>query len=120
MRRSILVVDDDEAIRAAISEALAVAGHSALCEATAEDALGTLDSHPDTELAIVDVNLPGTDGFGFLERAKVLHPSLRVMLMTGLPTHEVRSRAWQHGALAVMDKPVMADELSVKIEGALA
>jgi DNA-binding NtrC family response regulator len=120
MSKRIMVVDDDNASRAALVSALEVAGHEASCEASAEEALESLGARAGTDLAIVDVDLPGMDGLGFLERVRVLYPSVRVLLMTGRPAYGVMRRAWQDGALAVMDKPVKAEELFVKIEGALA
>jgi DNA-binding NtrC family response regulator len=120
MGKRILVVDADAVSRATLMSGLAAAGYRASCRATAEEALESLAAHPDIELAIVAVNFPELDGFAFLEKVKTLHPSVRVLLMTGLPTYEDMRRAWQNGALAVMDKPVEAGELATKVEGALA
>ena len=120
MDKRILVVDDDQAVRASLAANLTLAGYHVICAASGEAALGTLESCADTELAIIDVNMPGMDGLTLLEQIRFLFPQVKAIMLTGAPSSDVLGRAWQYGALATLVKPVSCRELFGKIEEAFA
>ncbi len=118
--KRILIVDDDRTVRAALAAHLILKGYRASCAESSEAAIHHLEESGDTALAIVDVNMPGMDGFALLEQVKVRFPNVAVIMVTGGSTPDAMRRAWQYGALAMLTKPVPAQELLVKIEEALA
>jgi CheY-like chemotaxis protein len=65
--RSILVVDDDDDIRDALSEVLRAAGHQVMTAANGREALDILRQGPDVCLVLLDLMMPVMDGYRFLE-----------------------------------------------------
>jgi DNA-binding NtrC family response regulator len=84
---TVLVVDDDDAVRGAVSEALGMAGYQVIAVATTTVALGELDSGRAIDLAIVDVKMPPghPHGFALARMARFRHPTLRLVFMSGSP-----------------------------------
>jgi len=81
-RNRILIVDDSEVTRAALSARLTQRGASVVCANSAEDALA-LDAS-DISAAIVDVDLGhGDDGLTLADTLQGRNPSLRLALFTG-------------------------------------
>ena len=84
MPRRVLIVDDNAGFRAALGRLLAPRGFAVVAEAaTGEDGVEQARVHrPD--LAIVDVQLPGIDGFAVAEQLARLDPALPVVLTSSL------------------------------------
>ncbi len=106
----ILVIDDDENMRAAIAEALRHAGYSV---DTADDGLSGLDKMEACgySLAVADINMPKTGGMEFLERAKKANPDTAVVLITAYGSVESAVEAMKMGADDYLLKPFSADSL---------
>jgi DNA-binding response OmpR family regulator len=106
-RPTVLIVDDDEAMRFLAQTALEAEGCKAL---TAEDgavALSLLDEvTPD--LVLLDVMMPNMDGFTFCQRLRELSEKARVpvLMMTGLDDVDSICRAYEVGATDFITKPV--------------
>jgi DNA-binding response OmpR family regulator len=115
---TILVVEDDAAIRRGLCDALAFAGY-----AVAECARGdvaverALASSPD--LLLLDVLLPGKDGFEILRELRASHPQLPVILLTARGAEEDRVRGLKLGADDYVVKPFSASELLARVEAVL-
>lgn len=91
--RNILVVDDEENIRDAVSEFLKSEGDYEVF--LAEDGYKALDifkSNP-IELVFMDVKMPGLDGIEVFRQMKHINPNIRVVIMTGLPDEQTFDRA---------------------------
>ena len=71
----ILVLDDEASIRWVIEKTLADAGHGLHFAESAEEAAALMTSLP-IDLALVDINLPGDDGFTFLQSQRAQYPDL--------------------------------------------
>lgn len=67
---TILVVDDDDDIRAVLAELLDYEGHGVATAANGREALDYLRAHPDTALVFLDLMMPVMDGFEFREQQK--------------------------------------------------
>ena len=82
IRPRIYLVDDDGSVRKALRRLLASAGHDVAAFASAHD---FLDQVPlDTEgVLVLDLRMPGMDGFELLRRIGRSHPGTDVILMTG-------------------------------------
>jgi len=114
MNGTILVVDDENGIRWALKHKLAKGGHQVITAETGEEGLKLLDANPD--VALVDVKMPGMDGYSFIREARRIRPSLSCIAMTGCGTIEAAGRARQVGAAHFMEKPFRLDELEDAIQ----
>lgn len=104
-RSEILLVDDEAFVRDSLVDLLSIEGLGAVGAATAEDALALLEREP-FEMVVTDLDLPGLDGLGLLERLAARRPELPVVLLTGVGTIEDAVRAMKHGAYDFVEKPV--------------
>ncbi|MFN8525732.1 MAG: response regulator [Chloroflexota bacterium] len=82
-RYRVLVVDDDDSVRAGLAQALELAGYLVRVESNGRAALDGLDGH-DPHLVILDVVMPEMDGLAFVRELdrRGLRPTLRVLLIS--------------------------------------
>ncbi len=106
----VLVVEDDEGLREALVDTLALAGYQWLEADSAEQALLTLKSEP-VDLVISDVQMAGMDGLGLLRNIKLNWPNLPVLLMTAYANIEDAVSAMKEGAIDYMAKPFAPEVL---------
>ncbi len=96
-RLRVLLVEDETLVRMTTAEMLAELGHDVLEAATAEEALGQLDSAVD--LVITDIGLPGTNGLTLAATARQRTPALPVIVASG------QSRPTDTNGLVWLAKP---------------
>jgi len=115
VRRSILVIDDNVDAREALADVLALSGHDVH---QAEDGNGGLESamriRPDAVL--VDIGLPGLDGFELARRLRAGSSKLRLIALTGYGDADHRRRGAEAGFDAYLVKPVTLDALLRQID----
>src|SRR5258705_6308337 len=114
----ILVVDDEEAVAAALVDILRYAGYTASAAHNAEEAIGAVAA-ASVDLAILDVHMPGASG---LELAAVLRERFEVpfVFVTGADDQPIFHRAAELGALTYLIKPLRAHQLLPTVASALA
>jgi len=83
MQHSVLVVDDDDALRAIVTSWIDSFGYQVRNVATAEDALEAMRIEP-SDIAVCDANLAGTDGVWLAWRLRERHPKTAIVLATAL------------------------------------
>ncbi|MBF0139349.1 MAG: EAL domain-containing protein [Magnetococcales bacterium] len=101
------VVDDDAVIRLTLSRFLERQGYEVLCLETGEAALKTLAVNlPD--IILLDARMPGLDGFATLAQIKRNKAAERipVLMITGLHDDDSVDRAYEHGAVDFITKPI--------------
>jgi diguanylate cyclase (GGDEF)-like protein/PAS domain S-box-containing protein len=103
--RRILVVDDDVTVRLVARAALQQAGFEVVEASDGPSALQHLDRHP-PELVLLDVELPGLDGFLVCQEILRRRPELPVVIVTGADDLESARRAFDEGARDFVPKPV--------------
>ncbi|MDI1262674.1 MAG: response regulator [bacterium] len=119
--KKILVVDDDEQVRAVTLDQLRRLGYDVIAAANGDEALEILGRVTDIDLLFTDIRMPGDmNGRQVADEAKKLHPGLRVLFMSGyFPTALVRE-----GILEPTDdvlvKPYRKAELAKRVVEALA
>ena len=114
----VLVVEDDAAIRRGLVDALAFAGHSVRETGDGLEALALVEAAvPD--LVLLDVMLPGADGFTVLSRLRAHLPGLPVIMVTARGSEEDRVRGLRDGADDYVLKPFSARELLARVEAVL-
>jgi len=106
----VLIVEDDIALREALSDTLELAGLRVVTAADGLEASERLLSHR-MRLVISDVQMQKMDGLTLLERIKASHADLPVLLMTAYGTIEKAVQAIQTGAADYLVKPFAADVL---------
>lgn len=115
---NILVVDDSISVRKALERILEPHGHEVVVAASAEEALEKLAAAA-PELVISDVVMPGLDGYALAEKLRERDPTLPLLLISGIVDDEVRERAADVGASAVVRKPFTPADLLPAIARAL-
>jgi DNA-binding response OmpR family regulator len=113
-RRTILLVDDDEGMRAIVSEMLSRAGFDVLTANDGVEALRHFNSHR-VDLAIVDVFMPRKDGLETLMEMRRNAPTAKLLVISGGGGYRMSrillSVAHQLKADATLPKPFTRDEL---------
>ena len=101
---SILVVDDEEAIRGLLVTLLQSAGHRVRAVGSAREAHAALKESP-ASLLITDVKLPDQDGIALLQQACELDHRMMGLVMTGYGTVDLAVQAMKAGAAEFLMKP---------------
>jgi two-component system nitrogen regulation response regulator GlnG len=116
---TILVADDDRAIRTVVSQALARLGHDVRTTGNAATLWRWVESG-DGDLIITDVIMPDENGLDLIPRIKKLRPDLRVIVMSAQNTLLTAVKATERGAFEYMPKPFDLNELMRVVQRALA
>jgi two-component system nitrogen regulation response regulator GlnG len=116
---SILVADDDAAIRTVLNQALSRAGYEVRSTGNAAT-LWRWVSQGDGDLVITDVVMPDENAFDLLPRIKKLRPNLPVVVMSAQNTFMTAIRASERGAYEYLPKPFDLKELIAIVGRALS
>jgi two-component system response regulator AtoC len=115
--RSILVVDDDPAMRHLLSVILSDHGWEARAVGSAAGALEELEAR-DVDLVLTDVRMPGMDGLALLREIQRRFPDLTVIVMSAYGAQEAAIEAMKAGAYDYVSKPFRRDEVVLVIRKA--
>lgn len=117
-RAKILIADDDPMVRGAVAKMLAVFGHEVTATASGEEALAQLT--PDFDLVILDINMPGLDGFETMQRINRQDFGIPVIFLTGAGSMEYAVKAVSLGAYDFITKPIAdIDQFNITIRRAI-
>ncbi len=117
---TIVVVDDEPAIRDVAHRVLTSAGYRVVTAANGPDALTLLaDPAVAADILLADVVMPGITAQEFLSRAKELRPAIRVLFMSGYERPD-EAPGWPEGGIEVIAKPFTRPTLLVRIQQAMA
>jgi FixJ family two-component response regulator len=114
----VCVVDDDAAVRRAMSNLFEACGFRCLGFASGEALLGWPDLGA-IDVAIFDVQLRGMDGFALQRRCIERGMTAPLLFFSGHGDADMERRALRAGALALLRKPVDPDQLLDEVERAL-
>lgn len=115
---NVLVVEDNDALREVTVEVLQQAGYRVLGLSCAED-LDTLALLSPVSVAVLDLNLPGVDGFALAARLRASCPNIAIIMVTVRGQLEDKLRGYEHGADVYLTKPTAPEELCAAV-GAFA
>ncbi len=117
--RKVLVVDDEEDVRAMLAEFLEAQGFEVLAAANGlESLLHVKRARPD--VVVLDLNMPRLGGLEALKRIRHFDPAITVVIITGEQNPEPRERALAMGAARVLVKPFTLDALLQALGGEAA
>ena len=117
--RTILVADDDRAIRTVLSQALGRSGYQVRATSSASTLWRWVEDG-EGDLVITDVVMPDENGLDLVPRIKRVRPELRVVVMSAQSTFMTALKAAQRGAFEYLPKPFDLKELMAVVERALA
>jgi DNA-binding response OmpR family regulator len=117
-KRSVVVVEDEDAIRRGIVDALQISGYETV---EAADGIAGLREarRAGVDLVLLDLLLPKMDGFDVLAELRVTHPVLPVIILTARGSEDDRVRGLRAGADDYVVKPFSARELLARIDAVL-
>ena len=102
--RSVVVVDDDEAVRDSLKTLLELQSFKVETFETCQEFLRAHTS--DADCLVLDINLPGMSGLELMETMKRGKRSLPTILITARCDNAIRDRAKALGAVALLEKPI--------------
>jgi DNA-binding response OmpR family regulator len=117
-RPTVLVVEDDSAIRRGLVDALRYAGYQVLDCDNGRKGLELATECP-VDLVLLDIMLPGLDGFGVLQELRRSRPTLPVIMVTARGAEGDRVRGLADGADDYVVKPFSAKELLARVDAVL-
>ena len=119
MRGTILIIDDEEHLRGALSRILELEGFRVFQAGDARKGYLVLEQQPDLHLVITDVRLPGENGLQVLEKIKKLYPYCEVIVVTAFGTIQDGVQAMKLGAFDYITKGDGDDQILVTVERAV-
>ncbi|HEX3863945.1 MAG TPA: nitrogen regulation protein NR(I) [Stellaceae bacterium] len=119
MSATILVADDDRAIRMVLNQALARLGHDVRLTGNAAT-LWRWVADGEGDLVITDVIMPDENGLDLIPRIKRIRPDLRIIVMSAQSTLLTAVKATERGAFEYLPKPFDLRELVSVVERALS
>jgi DNA-binding NtrC family response regulator len=113
---TVLVCDDEPAVRFAIEEALEALNVAIIAVDSAESGLARI---AEVDVAITDLVMPKMDGFAFLAACRTAEPDLPVIMLTARGSERTAVQALKQGAYDYIGKPFSVDELRLSVGRAL-
>ncbi|TDF89809.1 response regulator [Paenibacillus piri] len=110
----VVVVDDEMWIRQGIINAICWEEHGLVLAGEAEDgddALDIVEKNP-PDIALIDMNMPGTDGVGLIRKLKLLSPDTFIIIISGYSNFEYTKEAILSRVFDYVLKPLNKDELN--------
>jgi len=117
--RTVLVVDDAESVRELTGRVLQHQGYTVLLAANADEARRRFDEHPDIDVLLTDVVMPGASGPEFVKDITTRRPDLRVVYMSGYTDDAIFARGLSEPGVVLLNKPFTGEAPGRAIRGAL-
>ncbi len=111
----VLVIDDDVRLSRQITRELERSNHEASACHNGEEGLEAALLNP-PDLVVLDINLPGLDGFTVLSRLRKAHSTTRILILTARGDVEDRVKGLKGGADDYLPKPFSMNELVARVE----
>jgi putative two-component system response regulator len=114
-----LIVDDDAQVRHVLSRVITTHGLSTIEACSGVDALSALEREGEVPVCISDIYMPEMDGVTFLREAAKRYPDMAMIMLTGVAEVSTAVECLKLGALDYISKPVMVEEVRVRLDKAL-
>jgi CheY-like chemotaxis protein len=118
---TVLIIDDDPAVRMLVTEVLEDLGYAAIEAADGNSGLKVLQSNARVDLLITDVGLPGgINGRQIADAARTSRPDLKVLFITGYAENAVMRGGYLEPGMQIMIKPFTMEALATRIQDVIA
>jgi PAS domain S-box-containing protein len=118
---TVLVVDDEAAIREVAHRVLTSAGYRVVTAANGHEALGLLgDPQLAADLVLTDIVMPGMTGAAFAAQARAVCPGLQVLFMSGYEHEGAAGEGWPDPGAQIISKPFSRAALLARVTAMLA
>ncbi|MEO7046156.1 MAG: response regulator [Ferruginibacter sp.] len=114
---SILIIDDEKAIRKTLSEILSFEGYKIDEAGDGEEGLKRF-SEKNYDLVLCDIKMPKIDGIEFLEKAKMVNPDVPIIMISGHGNIDTAVEAVKKGAFDYISKPPDLNRLLITLRNA--
>jgi len=114
--RKILVVEDEDAIREGVALNLRLAGYEVTEAASAEQALAVFSPSAGFDVAVLDIMLPGMNGFSLCETIRRDSASIGIIMLSAKTLETDKIKGLSIGADDYMTKPFSVSELLARVE----
>ncbi|MBQ8606283.1 MAG: response regulator transcription factor [Clostridia bacterium] len=114
--KKILVLEDEKSIRDFVVLNLSRAGYDIIEAETGEQALSLFDSNPDIDIALLDVMLPGIDGFEVCKTIRASNQKVGIIMLTAKVQENDKVTGLMNGADDYVAKPFSPLELIVRVD----
>lgn len=105
----VLVIDDEEAVREAVTDILDLEGHKVITAENGEEGVALYRKRQDdVVLIILDLSMPGLSGQETLSHLQEINPNAKVLLSSGFSETEVADRFTNFGVAGFLQKPYNA------------
>lgn len=117
----ILIADDHPLFRAALAQQVREVAAGVVVDeaASLESAQGALERHPDTDLVLLDLHMPGSHGLMGLATLRAEHPTVAVLMVSAHEDPSVVRRALAYGAAGFLAKSVDAGQIREAVRAVL-
>jgi two-component system nitrogen regulation response regulator NtrX len=119
LSRRILVIDDEQGIRAALGQLLEYEGYEVHSVSSAQDGIAEFQKWR-PNLVFLDVKMAGMDGMEALKKIRELDPGALVVMISGHATIRTAVEATQAGAYEILEKPLDTDRILVMLRNAFS
>ena len=116
MAKKVLVLEDESSIRGFIVINLTRAGYEVIEAETGEQALELLQTHTDVRVALLDIMLPGIDGFEVCRRIRATNTSIGIIMLTARSQEMDKVTGLMTGADDYVTKPFSPAELTARVD----
>ena len=116
MARKVLVLEDESSIRSFIVINLNRAGYDVVEAETGEEALERLREDPDVRVALLDIMLPGIDGFEVCRRIRATNTRIGIIMLTARSQEMDKVTGLMTGADDYVTKPFSPAELTARVD----
>ena len=114
--RKVLVLEDEENIRSFVVINLKRAGYETIEAGTGEEALAALKANPSIKVALLDIMLPGIDGFEVCRRIRAMDNKIGIIMLTARTQEMDKVTGLMTGADDYVTKPFSPAELTARVE----
>ena len=112
---TVLIVEDDPAVRVLVSAVLSELGYAFVEAGDADSAMPIIESSQRIDLLISDVGLPGMNGRQLAEIGRQVRPELKVLFITGYAEHAAVRGGFLDPGMQMITKPFTFDLLTAKV-----
>ena len=114
-KKRILIVEDDEEMRALLRDVIEEEGHKTDSVNNGSEAFRKLVKQS-FDLIITDIRMPGLTGLDILPGMRKLHPEVPIIVITAFGSEEIQRKAIERGANAYLEKPIHFQKLTNLIQ----